>query len=340
MIIKALIAVLTVLVTFALFAGLVLIKKRQEERLKKRMTSFSDVSVKRGRTSAADARRLGGMRARAQGKAQKKSPKEQFLAFVQKHSKRLPRAKLQDKLNVMMEQADWPLFGRDYEVIALLLGALCSLVTMLLTMQPSFALLAFPGGILLAWMYLRISIQRRQKAFMNQLGGMLEMSANALRSGFSFIQAFELISREMDAPIGRESEKVLREINLGSTMETALEHMQQRVQSPDFELVVTAVLIQRQVGGNLADILDTISYTIQERVRMRREVLALTAQGRLTGVVLALLPFALGGFLYVGSPGYLDPLFTDPIGHIAIGVALIMIALGFIVIRKIVDIKA
>ena len=100
------------------------------------------------------------------------------------------------------------------------------------------------------------------------------------------------------------------------------------------------MLIQRQVGGNLADILDTISYTIQERVRMRREVMALTAQGRLTGIVLAALPFALGIFLYTFSPGFLDPLFDDPIGHILIAVGCVMILVGFLVIRKIVDIKA
>ena len=100
------------------------------------------------------------------------------------------------------------------------------------------------------------------------------------------------------------------------------------------------MLIQRQVGGNLADILDTISETIQERVRMRGEVMALTAQGRMTGLVLAALPFALGGFLYTASPGYLDPLFEDPRGHIAIAGAIVMIIIGFVVIRKIVDIKA
>lgn len=336
--IRVLIAVLTAIVAFSLFSALVIVRKRQEDRLKKRLTTFSNVSAKR--PEAGQPRGLRGAPTGRPRKAQKETLQERFFRFVKKHSQRLPRAKLQEKLNVLMEQADWPLLGRDFEVIALLTGALAALLTMLLTMKPAYAALALPGGIGLAWFYLRFSIQRRQKAFMNQLGGMLEMSANALRAGFSFIQAFELISREMDAPIGRESEKVLREINLGSTMETALTHMQERVQSQDFELVVTAVLIQRQVGGNLADILDTISYTIEERVRMRREVMALTAQGRLTGLVLAALPFALGGFLYFGSPGYLDPLFNDPIGHMAIAGAIVMIIIGFVVIRKIVDIKA
>ena len=168
---------------------------------------------------------------------------------------------------------------------------------------------------------------------------MLTMVANALRAGFSFMQAFELIAREMDAPIGREVQKVVNEVNVGVTLETALENMQKRVESPDFELVVTAVLIQRQVGGNLAQILDTISGTIQERVRMRREVMALTAQGRMSGIVLALLPVALGVFLTTVSPDYMRPLFEETTGQIAIGVAVVMEIIGFLVIRKIVDIK-
>ena len=188
-------------------------------------------------------------------------------------------------------------------------------------------------------LYLNMRIQRRQKAFTNQLGDMLEMMANALHSGFSFLQAFELIAREMDDPIGHEAEKTLHEINVGASLEDALTHMQHRVGSPDFELVVTAVLIQRQVGGNLADILNTISDTIQERIRMRREVLALTAQGRMSGIIMALLPVALAGFIAMVSPGYITPLFTETAGRIAIGVAIVMEIMGYLVIKKIVNIK-
>ena len=168
---------------------------------------------------------------------------------------------------------------------------------------------------------------------------MLTMVANALRAGFSFMQAFELISREMDAPMGREVQLVVNEVNLGNTLESALDNMQRRVASPDFELVVTAVLIQRQVGGDLASILDTISETIAERVRMRREVMTLTAQGRASGWVLVIIPFALSGAIYVISPGYLDPLLTTEIGHMFIVGAVLLELIGIVVIRRIVDIK-
>ena len=175
--------------------------------------------------------------------------------------------------------------------------------------------------------------------FTDQLQDTLSMVANALRVGFSFMQAFELISREMDAPMGREVQLVVNEVNLGNTLESALDNMQRRVASPDFELVVTAVLIQRQVGGDLASILDTISETIAERVRMRREVMTLTAQGRASGWVLVIIPFALSGVIYVISPGYLDPLLTTEIGHVFIAGAVLLELIGIVVIRRIVDIK-
>lgn len=114
--------------------------------------------------------------------------------------------------------------------------------------------------------------------------------------------------------------------------------MTKRIQSPDFSLVVSAVLIQRQVGGNLAQILDNISETINDRIRMRREVMALTAQGRMSGFILVVLPFALAGFLSTINPAYLDPLFNDPIGRMAVAGSLVMIVIGCVVIKRIVDI--
>ena len=114
--------------------------------------------------------------------------------------------------------------------------------------------------------------------------------------------------------------------------------MQRRVASPDFELVVTAVLIQRQVGGDLASILDTISETIAERIRMRREVMTLTVQGRLSGLVLALIPIAVGMAMEIINPNYLRPLFTDELGRMFVVGAIVLEIIGFLIIRKIVDI--
>ena len=135
-----------------------------------------------------------------------------------------------------------------------------------------------------------------------------------------------------------EFQHVMRDISLGATVERALDDMDKRVSSPDFSLVVTAVLIQQQVGGDLAHILDTISQTIQDRIRMRREVKTVTAQGRMSGWVLAALPIATGLLLSSISPGYMDPLLSDRLGHMAIVAAVVLEIIGFFIIQRIVNI--
>lgn len=316
----------TVLV-FALLMMLIRIKMRQHKDLVNRMEYFSGSAVRlrqqelRGTRTATVA-------------------KDRFREFVRRAGLFVQR--LQHRGNSMdfkMQQADWPLLGSEFEVMLAIFGAICAVITLAATLEPLMALMAFAGGVLAGLLFLNIYIKRRQKAFTNQLGDMLTMVANALRAGFSFMQAFELIAREMDAPIGREVQKVVNEVNIGVDLETALDNMQKRVNSPDFELVVTAVVIQRQVGGNLAQILDTISDTINDRIRMRREIMSLTAQGRASGLVLAALPIVLGGVLTVVNPTYLQPLFTEPIGRMCIVGAMILEIIGYLVIQKIVDIK-
>ena len=147
-----------------------------------------------------------------------------------------------------------------------------------------------------------------------------------------------MISKEMEPPISDEFKHVMRDINLGASIERALEDMDRRVNSPDYSLVVTAVLIQQQVGGDLAHILDTISETIQDRIRMRREVKTLTAQGRMSGWVLVALPVLTGLLVSSISPGYMEPLLNEKIGQIAICAAIVMDIIGYLVIQKIVDI--
>lgn len=308
-----------------MFLLLLRIKAREHKNIVNRMEYFSGNAVK--------------FRQQQLRQRQRKKVKGQFRDIVRKAAQKVQNIQKGNQLDFKMQQADWPLLGSEFEVILVIFGAFCAILTLAVTLKPWIALAAGLAGVILGIIVLDISIKRRQKAFTNQLGDMLTMVANALRAGFSFMQAFELIAREMDAPIGREVQKVVNEVNVGGTLETALENMQKRVESPDFELVVTAVLIQRQVGGNLAQILDTISGTIQERVRMRREVMALTAQGRMSGIVLALLPVALGVFLTTVSPDYMRPLFEETAGQIAIAVAVVMEIIGFLVIRKIVDIK-
>ena len=194
------------------------------------------------------------------------------------------------------------------------------------------------AGFAVPWVYLSMKINRRQKLFTDQLQDTLSMVANALRVGFSFMQAMDLISREMPDPMGEEFKRVAQDIRVGSTQEAALERMSKRVNSDDFNLVVTAVLIQHQVGGNLSTILDTISTTINDRIKMKREAKTLTAQGRMSGWVLAALPIGITAVLFMINPTYFDPLLRSPMAPLIIGGTIGWMCIGILVINRIVDI--
>ena len=319
---KSLLAVLVAALCFGLLVGLLSIRSRakKEHAMTERLNYFAGVQQE----------------ARPQRKL---TPKAMLYSCIEAIAKALGRLQHGRRIELLMQQADWPIRGTEFEAILLLWGGLVGLITFLVTLKGAMFFAGALAGILMGLALLGLRIRRRRKKFTNQLGDMLTMVANALRAGFSFMQAFELISREMDAPMGREVQLVVNEVNLGNTLESALDNMQRRVASPDFELVVTAVLIQRQVGGDLASILDTISETIAERVRMRREVMALTAQGRASAMVVGLVPIALAGALSIFNPNYLKPLIETDMGHMFIIAAVVLELIGVLIIRRIVDIK-
>ncbi len=263
---------------------------------------------------------------------------DRFMDFVRSSAKKLQTIRKAEALDLTMQQAGLPILGSEFIIMALIGALITGLVTFFLTLNAFTAFLVALATVLAEWCYIQIRITNRRKAFVNQLGDCLTMVANAMRAGFSFLQAMELISHEMEPPISEEFAKVMRDMNLGTRMEEAMEQMDARVNSPDFSLVVTAVLIQRQVGGNLAQILDTISDTINDRIRMRREVMALTAQGRASGWILAALPFAVAILLNFVNPSYLKPLLDSDIGRMAIAGAIVLEIIGFLVIQRIVDI--
>lgn len=182
-------------------------------------------------------------------------------------------------------------------------------------------------------------IQKRIVKFDDQLASALDMMVSSLRGGFSLINAMELISKDMPRPISEEFGNVLKEIKLGLTLEKALNNLLERVQSEDLELIVIATLIQMQTGGNLAEILDNISATIRERVQLKREVKTLTAQGKISGRILAALPIVIAIILFMMDPGYIGVLLNNTIGVIMIFIALLNEIIGFIIIKKMLDIK-
>ncbi|MEA2026268.1 MAG: type II secretion system F family protein, partial [Chloroflexota bacterium] len=168
---------------------------------------------------------------------------------------------------------------------------------------------------------------------------------NALRAGASFLQAIELVVRETQPPISTEFNRVIREVNLGLPFEQALANMVRRVRSEDLELMTTAISIQHQVGGNLAEILDSIAFTIRERIRIQGEIRTLTAQQRMSGYVVAGLPIFLVLVLSLIAPTFMEPMFGPPevlgipVGVIVLAVGALMMLIGFLAIRKIVDIE-
>jgi tight adherence protein B len=205
-------------------------------------------------------------------------------------------------------------------------------------------------GLVLGFMAPRLWLGRRKssrlKAFNKQLPDTITLIANALRAGSSFLQAIELVVRESRPPISTEFGRVIREVNLGLPFDVALENMVRRVKSEDFELMATAIAIQHQVGGNLAEILDSIAFTIRERIRIKGEIRTLTAQQRMSGYVVGGLPFFLALFIYLAAPTFFNPMFAKPpdVLGIPLGIILLLIALlamgaGFFFIRKIVDIE-
>lgn len=183
------------------------------------------------------------------------------------------------------------------------------------------------------------NINKRLKKINSQLGDTIAILSNSLKAGHSFFQAVDSVSRELTGPMADEFAKLQKEISLGVNTEIALENMVNRVGSDDLELMVTAVLIQRQIGGNLAEVLDNISETIRQRIRAKGEIRTLTAQGRMSGWIISLLPFFLAIAISIISPQQMKTLISSPIGIIMIIIALLMEFMGIVFVRKIINIE-
>jgi len=196
-------------------------------------------------------------------------------------------------------------------------------------------LLAFAMPRLLAVLLRR----RRNRRFGYQLVDALMNTSNALRSGFSLPQSFELIQREMDAPICQEFRLLNQETRVGVPMETALEHFSARMPSEDLDLVVTAILVSQEVGGSLAEVMDNIARTIRERHTIEGKIKALTSQGRLQAIILCMVPFALAFAINELNPGLFYPMLHSLVGWALLGVVGVLELFGILIVRKIVSIQ-
>ena len=202
---------------------------------------------------------------------------------------------------------------------------------------PSFTLVVL--GAVLPPVYIQKQKKKRMIQFENQLGDVLAIVSNCLRSGLTFQQAMENIAKEMPDPIAREFGRAVREIKYGNTVEKALHNMTVRIKSADLMLTVSAVLIQRQVGGNLSEVLDNISETIKERLKIKDEIRVLTATGRISGTVIGMLPVGIGVILLLLNPDYITLFFETSMGKMLLVLAGVLELIGFLFVKKIVTVK-
>lgn len=248
-----------------------------------------------------------------------------------------------DKTRSALSRADLRITVGEWILVRIAAAAVTSLIGLVMgRTSPGLAVLfaiAFAGiGWMLPQLYLSMRAKKRQKAFVNQLGDTISLMANSLRAGYSLLQTMELIAREAQAPMSIEFSRVVREVGLGISPNQALENLLRRVPSEDLDLLVSAIKIQHEVGGNLGQILDVIGETIRERVRIKGEIGVLTAQQSLSGYVISALPVVLGVGLYLMNPGYVSQMFAWPFICMPIG-AMILAIVGYFVMRKIVAIE-
>jgi len=244
--------------------------------------------------------------------------------------------------------------GSNWRASELLVGSaflmlLVMIIMMLITRKPFFSMLLGVATLSLPFVYVRWLVARWHRRFNEQLPDTLTLMSNGLKAGYSFLQAIELVGREALPPICDEFRRISHEISVGVPVEDAMEAFGERVRSMDVDLMVTAVLIQREVGGALAEILDTIAEVIRERLRIQGEIRTLTTQGRITGYLLALMPIGLGIAIHLitGTLGgvtkpedqYMYPLLHTATGHKVMIGAAIQQFIGFLIIRKIVNIE-
>jgi tight adherence protein B len=256
-------------------------------------------------------------------------------------TQRVEKSSYGDKIAKDLAQAD--LKFKPGEYVALIFISSFVVAVLGYFLGSNSLLLALAGlvlGAFLPKMYVSNQQKHRLVKFNDQLADMLSLMVNGLRAGYSTLQAMEAVSKELPAPISDEFRRVVQEIQLGVTTEKALDNLLRRIPSDDLDLVVTAMNVQREVGGNLAEILDTISFTIRDRVKLKGEIRVMTSQQSYTGKFLAILPIGVILILYLLNRSYImlivDPASNSPIpcGYLALGASGLLIVIGYLVMQK------
>ena len=265
--------------------------------------------------------------------------KDELLSDVPLLNRLLSRMNIAVRIERRLLQADLKLRVGTFVLLSLILFFIAIVGGQLLRWPPVISIVV--GVWLFSIPHVIINAKRRLrvKKFLNHFPDALEMFARSLRAGHSFTGAIQLVAQEMPDPIGPEFQKVFEEQNLGIPLRQALIGMTDRVDTLDVKFLVTAILIQRETGGNLAEIIDKISYVIRERFRIQGQVKTFTAQARMSGIILTMLPIAVAAVIGFTNPDYLKPLWLDRYGKFMVAAAVVMQIAGMLAIRKIVRIK-
>jgi tight adherence protein B len=242
-------------------------------------------------------------------------------------------------LQLQLNKASILLKAEEYLTFVIIIVAGAGLITYILTASIFSAFLMSAAGLIIPRLIVKSRIKKRVKNLNEQLGDAITVISNSLKAGYSFFQSINIVVREMSGPISEEFSILEKEISLGLPVENALDNLVKRASSEDLELVVTAVLIQRQVGGNLAEVLDSISSTIRDRIKIKGEVKTITAQGRISGLIISLLPLILGILIYMINPEHMSILFKNKIGILIIVFSVVMQMTGIYFISRIVKIE-
>jgi tight adherence protein B len=265
--------------------------------------------------------------------------RDEALSSIPALDELLRRFYLSKKLGSLLVQADVSMRVATFVLITLLIAFLGGLVAFAAT---KWAWMGLVGAVLVGsipfWIVYRKK-ETRRRMFEKQFPDALDLMTGALRSGMAFTGALQVVSEESPDPVATEFRIVFEEHRLGLSLRESLNSMTERIDSTELRLFVTAVLIQKDTGGNLAEILEGTAYVIRDRFRILGDVRTITAQARLSGIILTILPLVMAAALLVIVPDYMKTLVKDPVGPYLIGVAAALQIVGFLAIRKIVDIK-
>ena len=252
---------------------------------------------------------------------------------------RLPRSVKKDKATAArLERAGWPLRPAELIAIRLAAGAGTGLAAFVLLGNPLAAPIAGAFAFMVPRLALDRAIAKRTTRFLAQLPDTLQLLSGSLKAGYGLVQAVDTLVKESPAPTSTEFSRVLTETRLGMTLEDSLNQMAERIGSDDFQWVVMAIAIQRQVGGNLAELLSTVATTLRDREAVRRQVKVLSAEGRLSAYILIGLPFAIAGYVAMVNPDFLHQLTGERVGQYLIAGSLVLMGLGSLWMRKIIRI--